>query len=161
LLISNVDKTIKEAEGRIKMQDEEKFIGFKKEMITENERKYGKEAREKYGDETVEKSKKKLMDMRKEEYEELNKLSEEIINLLSEAMETGDPSSPVAQKLAELHKKWLMFFWSEYSKEAHAGLAKMYVDDERFASYYDKQVKPGSAKFLRDAILKYTGYDKN
>ena len=31
----------------------------------------------------------------------------------------------------------------------------MYVDDERFTAYYDKE-KPGTAEFLRDAILIYT-----
>jgi hypothetical protein len=46
--------------------------------------------------------------------------------------------------------------WGSYSKEAHAGLAKMYVEDRHFAAYYDK-VHPGGAEFLRDAILIYTG----
>jgi hypothetical protein len=32
----------------------------------------------------------------------------------------------------------------------------MYVDDPRFAAYYD-QAQPGAAVFLRDAILVYTG----
>lgn len=39
-------------------------------------------------------------------------------------------------------------FGGSYSKEAHAGLAKMYVDDERFTAYYD-QPKPGAAEFLK------------
>jgi hypothetical protein len=54
-----------------------------------------------------------------------------------------------------LHRKWLSFFWPEYSKEAHAGLAEMYVADERFTAYYD-QHKEGAARFLRDAIVSYT-----
>jgi len=48
-----------------------------------------------------------------------------------------------------------VLFLESYSKEAHAGLAKMYVEDERFAAYYDKD-QPGTAEFLRDAILIYT-----
>jgi len=36
----------------------------------------------------------------------------------------------------------------------------MYVEDERFKAYYDK-IKPGIAEFLRDAILIYTGMDKD
>jgi len=32
----------------------------------------------------------------------------------------------------------------------------MYVADERFRSYYDKE-QPGTAEFLRDAVLIYTG----
>jgi hypothetical protein len=32
----------------------------------------------------------------------------------------------------------------------------MYVDDGRFTAYYDGE-QPGTAKFLRDAVLIYTG----
>lgn len=62
----------------------------------------------------------------------------------------------MAQKAAELHRQWLTCFWDSYTKEAHAGVAQMYVDDERFKAYYDKE-EPGTAEFLRDAILIYTG----
>ena len=40
-------------------------------------------------------------------------------------------------------------------KEAHAGVAQMYVCDERFKEYYDKHGE-GLAEFLRDAIVEYT-----
>ena len=35
------------------MSDEEKFGGFKKKLVEENEKKYGLEVREKYGEEAV------------------------------------------------------------------------------------------------------------
>ncbi|MGJ7920046.1 MerR family transcriptional regulator [Neobacillus sp. LXY-4] len=159
LLIANVEKTIALTEGRITMSDKEKFEGFKKNMIDENEKKYGKEIREKYGKETVEKSNAKLMNMTQEEYDEATALAEELHLTLAEAFKTGDPAGEVAQKAAELHKKWLLHYWTEYSKEAHAGLAQMYVDDERFTAYYDKE-QPGTAAFLRDAIHIYTGMKK-
>ncbi|WP_436374894.1 MerR family transcriptional regulator [Cytobacillus sp. BC1816] len=156
LLITNVEKTIASAEGRTTMSDKEKFEGFKKKMIEDNEKQYGKEIREKYGDETVEKSNAKLMNMTQEEHEAVTKLAEEVNTTLAEAMQTGDPAGELAQKGADLHKQWITFYWSEYSKEAHAGLAEMYVADERFKAYYDK-VRPGAAEFLRDAINIYTG----
>jgi len=156
MLIANVDRTILEKERGIVMEDKEKFNGFKRKLIEENERKYGKEAREKYGDEAVDKSNKKLMNMTQEEYQELSRLSEEILRKLHEAYKTGDPGSELAQETADLHRRWLSFYWDNYSKEAHAGLAQMYVEDERFKAYYDK-VAPGAAEFLRDAILIYTG----
>ena len=159
LLIANVEKTIAHTEGGIEMTDQEKFTGFKKKMIDENEKKYGKEIREKYGNETVDRSNAKLQNMTKEQYEEVTALSEEITRTLAEAMKTGDPAGELAQKAAELHKEWLTFFWHEYSKEAHAGLAQMYVEDERFKAYYDKE-QPGTAEFLREAILIYTGIQK-
>ncbi|MBM7871308.1 DNA-binding transcriptional MerR regulator [Clostridium pascui] len=159
LLISNVDKTIALTEGRITMSDREKFEGFKQRMVDDNEDKYGKEIREKYGNDTIEKSNAKVMNMTEEQYNEVTSLENQVKKALAEAFESGDPSSDIAQKAADLHKKWLTYFWSEYSKEAHAGLAQMYVDDERFKAYYDKE-RPGVAEFLRDAIFIYTGMSK-
>lgn len=159
LLIENVEKSIALTEGRITMMDKEKFEGFKQAMIDENERKYGKEIREKYGEEVVNQSNEKLKNMTQEEYQEMKRLADEVTATLAEAVKTGDPASELAQKAVALHKKWLLYYWSEYSKEAHAGLAQMYVDDERFKAYYD-QTQPGTAEFFRDAILIYTGMKK-
>ena len=159
LLIANVDKTIALTEGRIKMTDKEKFEGFKQKLIDDNEKKYGTEIREKYGKDTVQKSNSKVKNMTQEQYDAVTKLAEEQLSTLAEAFKTGDPAGELAQKAADLHKQWLTFYWDSYSKEAHAGLAQMYVDDERFTAYYDKE-QPGTAEFLRDAILVYTGMKK-
>jgi DNA-binding transcriptional MerR regulator len=159
LLIANVDKTIDSREGRITMSDKEKFAGFKQKLVEENEKKYGKEIREKYGDEAVDRSNKILKGMTQEQYEEVTKLEKEIIETLLKAFKTEDPAGDLAQKAADLHRQWLSFFWGQYTKEAHAGVAQMYVDDERFTAYYDKH-QPGLAAFLRDAVLIYTGTNK-
>ncbi|MBY0098337.1 MerR family transcriptional regulator [Mesobacillus maritimus] len=155
VLIANVEKSIASTEGRIEMSDQEKFKGFKKKMVEENEKKYGKEARDLYGDDAVDQSNAKLMNMSQEDYEKVTNLEEEVKETLAKAFATGDPAGELAQKAADLHKQWLCFYWKEYSKEAHAGLAQMYVADERFTAYYDKE-QPGTAEFLRDAILIYT-----
>lgn len=159
ILIANVDKTIASTGGKSKMTSKEKFEGFKKSMIDNNEKKYGKEIREKYGKDTIEKSNSKLINMTEKQYDEVTKLAEQVTIVLSEAFKNGDPASDVAQRAAALHKKWLAYYWSDYSKEAHAGLAQMYVDDERFTAYYDKE-QPGTAVFLRDAVFIYTGMKK-
>ena len=125
-------------------------------MIDENEKKYGKEIREKYGNNTVEKSNQKVKNMTKEQYDEITKLSEELTEKLSAAFKTGNPAGELAQEAADLHRQWLCYYWDSYSKETHAGVAQMYVDDERFTAYYDKE-QPGTAKFLRDAVFIYTG----
>lgn len=141
------------------MTDKEKFEGFKQKMIDDNDKKYGKEVRDIYGKDAVEKSNNKLKNMTQEEYDAVTKLAEEQRAILAEAFKTGDPAGELAQKACDLHKKWLCFYWDSYSKEAHAGLAEMYVDDERFTANYDKE-QPGTAKFFRDAILIYTGMKK-
>ncbi len=159
LLIANVEKTIAATEGRNSMSDTEKFRGFKQKLIEENEQKYGQEIREKYGDEAVNQSYEKFMNMTEEQYREYENLAASIIETLKAAFATGDPGGELAQKAADLHRQWLSFTWNTYSKEAHAGLAQMYVDDERFTAYYD-QHQPGLTEFFRDAILIYTGMKK-
>ncbi|MGG3451108.1 MerR family transcriptional regulator [Domibacillus aminovorans] len=156
LLLANVDKTIALTEGRTNMTDKEKFTGFKQKMIDDNEKKYGEEIRQKYSNETIDQSNAKVMNMTEEDYEAVTNIEKQVLETLAQAFENGDPAGELGQKAAELHKKWLMYYWSEYSKEAHAGLAQMYVDDERFKAYYDEK-QPGGAEFLRDAIHIYTG----
>lgn len=156
LLIHNVEKTIASTEGRIKMSDKEKFEGFKQKLIDDNEQQYGKEIREKYGDQTVDKSNAVIQNMTPEQHAEVTRLEEEVKRMLALALEDGNPAGELAQQTAEMHKRWLTFFWDQYSKEAHAGVAEMYVADERFKAYYDDK-HPGAAEFLRDAILIYTG----
>lgn len=159
MLILNVEKTLAQTEGRITMSNEEKFAGFKQKLIDDNEQKYGQEIREKYGEEAVEKSNRKLKNMTEEQHAAIQQLEAEMFAMLEQAMEDGDPASVLAQKAADLHRQWLTFYWDTYTKEAHAGVAQMYVDDERFTAYYDK-TRPGAAKFLRDAVHVYTEASK-
>ncbi len=155
-LLVCLDKTIATAEGRMSMSNQEKFEGFKKTIVEENEKKYGSEVRERYGDDAVDKSNQKVLNMTREEYENAESLAKNIRETLAAAFETGDPSGELAQKAADLHRRWLCLYWDGYSKEAHAGLGNMYAEDERFRAYYDAD-QPGTAEFLRDAILIYTG----
>lgn len=158
LLIANLDKTIAVNEGRIIMNDKEKFEGFKQKLVDDNERKYGKEIRQKYGDQAVNQSNTRLKNMTQEDYEKIIKLESELFEVLESAFQTGNPGGELAQKAADLHRQWITFYWDSYSKEAHAGVAQLYVEDERFKAYYDKR-QLGTAKFLRDAIYIYAGME--
>lgn len=76
--------------------------------------------------------------MTPEQLEELDRLNAELSIALKAAVKIGDAASKPAQRAAQLHKKWLSFYWDSYSKESHAGAAKL----------------------LRDAVLIYTGMEK-
>ena len=155
LLIANVEKTITAAKGEIIMNDDEKFQGFKQKMIEDNEQTYGAEIRAKYGDETIQASYAKMNGLTREQYAAVEELSRQINDSLKIALQAGDPSGELAQKVCAMHEKWLGFFWHRYSKEAHLGLAQTYVDDPRFTKYYDENVAVGSAAFLLAAIRIY------
>ncbi|MPM82218.1 hypothetical protein SDC9_129279 [bioreactor metagenome] len=51
-----------------------------------------------------------------------------------------------------MHKDWLGMTWKSYSKEKHLGIVNMYVMDERFTAYYDKEIR-GCAEFLRKSAV--------
>ena len=153
-LLANLEKSIAEKEGRVTMQDAEKFEGFKKRLIEQNEEKYGREVREKYGDEAADASNAKIMNLTQEQYEEMQAVGEQVLAALDAAWEQGcSPAGQEAGKAVELHRQWLSYTWGErYSPQAHASLAEMYAADERFAAYYNRGQK-GKAEFFRDAIL--------
>ena len=154
VLIQNVENSILAMKGERAMTNKERFEGFKKTLIEDNEQQYGEEIRAQYGDDTIDFSNAKIMGMSEEQYAEMEELAQELNASLKAAFEQGDPKSELAQKTCELHKRWLCYFWKQYSKEAHLGVSQMYVDDPRFTAYYDKIV-PGCAPFLRDAVKVY------
>ncbi len=151
-LIETTEKSLQYYKGKTTMKDNEKFEGFKKQLLAENEAQYGAELTEKFGEETIAASNAKIMKMSAAQYEAFEALSKEINQTLRQGVETSTPASPIGQKLAALHKEWLCYTWPRYSYEAHKGLAQAYVDDPRFTAYYEKIV-PGGAVFLRDAIV--------
>lgn len=151
-LIATVEKTLRAETGELNMTNEEKFDGFKKNMIQENEALYGHELREKYGDEAVTRSNARLLSMTETEYSAWTDLESEILSKLEQAVQDGaDPSGEFGKQLAQLHRQWLCYTWPHYSPAAHKGLAQMYICDERFTKYYDRNL-PGCAAFLCTAI---------
>ncbi|ACD22527.1 MerR family transcriptional regulator [Clostridium botulinum] len=154
IILENIEKTIETIEGEQIMKDEEKFIGFKEELVKENDKKYGKELRKKYGEEVIEKSNENLLKLSKEEFYEVEKIGKEINEKLNEALKIGDSTSEIAMEVVRLHKKWLSYY-GNYSKEAHIELGEMYVYDERFNKFYTENVGCGAAEFLKDAIIEF------
>ncbi len=121
-------------------------------LIAENEARYGAEIRSKYGDGAVNQANAKIGSMTGEQYEQWKQLEQEIRTGLEQAVLNHDaPDGEMGKHLTALHRQWLSFTWSQYTPAAHKGLAQMYVCDERFTAYYDRNV-PGCAAFLRDAI---------
>ena len=155
-LIDTVAKTIQNEEEDIDMRDTEKFEGFKKNLVDENERIYGDEARQKYGDEAIDDSNRKMLNLTQEQYGQMTRAAAALQALLEDAVRDGDlPDGEKGREAARLHRKWLSFTWPKYSAQAHKGLVQMYLEDQRFAAHYDGDV-PGCAAFLREAVWSWT-----
>ncbi len=155
-MIRNVTTSIEAMKGETTMNDAEKFEGFKQNLIDENERKYGAEARLKYGDDEVNASNAQVKGMTKDQYDHSERLLAEFEAALGKAFAEGEPAGEAAQRACDLHRQWLTLFYPKYSKGYHIGLAEMYVADERFRAHYD-EIAPGCTEFLREAIMVYCG----
>ena len=153
-MIEMVEQSIKYAKGETEMKDTEKFAALKKNLVNENEKRYGKEIRAKYGDAIVDASNEKFMGMTQETWSSTEELNGLLNITLAAAVKEGNPAGETAQNACALHQKWIQRYWDFYSEEAHLGLCEMYTQDERFREYYEK-IAPGCAEFLLEAIRIY------
>lgn len=158
-LIRLVERSVRALRGEENMSDKEKFEAFKERIVRENEEKYGAELREKYGEEEAEASQKKILGMSEKDYERFQGLGREIQERLQAAVLDGvSPDSSEAGRIVSLHREWLGMTWKKYTQEAHRAMANLYISDERFKLYYDREV-PGCAELLQRAIEYHVGKD--
>ena len=153
-LINTVKKTIDSLEGESVMSDKERFEGLKRAAIDANEKTYGAEARERYGDAAVDAANERLLAMDEAEWNDKEQLEAAIIEQLVEVMRAGGTTGVEAQKLAQMHARWIAMQWGEgaYSREAHLQLAQAYLADERFKAYYDERAGEGATETLVAAL---------
>ena len=156
-LILTVQKTIQSIKGECVMSDKEKFQALNEKTVRENEEMYGTEVREKYGDDQVDVSNQKMLNMTETQWERFQGLEKAILMRLEEAVEHRmEAENEALKEIVELHKEWLCMTWKQYSAEAHKGVAMMYVADERFTKYYDRNVQ-GCARLLCKAVQYWAG----
>ncbi len=152
-LISSVKETILTQERNEIMSDEKKFEAFKRDMLKNYGDTYEAESREKYGDQEVDRMLTRVKGVTRGQYEEWERLGQEILEKLSAAVAAGsDPAGEAGEEITALHHRWLTVMGDKYDLQRHRGLAELYVQDERFTAYYDRE-RPGCARFLRDAVL--------
>lgn len=90
--------------------------------------------------------------MTEKQYEEFHQLEEKILEMLEQAVNGREaPESECGKQIASLHKKWISMVWSNYSSKAHKGVAQIYLIDDHFQAYYDRNVE-GCAQFLQNSI---------
>ena len=154
-LIRSVKDTIRAQERNEIMSDEQKFEAFKQRAVSHNEEVYGAEIRAKYGDQEVDEANAAVMNLTQAQYQEWTDLGREIQERLEAAVQAElSPEGEEGKEITALHRRWLTITGNRYDPAKHRGIAELYVMDERFTAYYDKQV-PGCARFLRDAICRW------
>lgn len=155
-LLTNIDQTIKDYHGEIKMTDTEKFQAFKQQKLHENEANFGTEIRQKYGEKTVQQSNQKFSNLTEKDYKAMQAIEKQLIDDLVMLTKKPDLESPLAEKIYQEHKQWLQYTWPSYNTQAHRGLVDMYLADDRFARYYDEKAKKPVVQLLHDVVYRYT-----
>lgn len=155
VLIQTVRQTLSYLKGESPMNDEQKFEAFKQEVVRKQEAQYGAEARQKYGAAAVEEVNQRFLSLSEADYQAYQEVERTLFRRLEEALRSGESAqSEAGKQVLLLHRKWLSYTWKSYSPQAHRGLAAMYLADERFREYYDREV-PGGTEFLCAAIQQW------
>lgn len=163
---SHLDRAIAAAQAALEgleqftaMSDQEKFKQLKRQSVQQFEEEYGEEARCLYGDNAIDQANERMLAMSQRAWDLKEELEERIKVRLAAALAAGDPTSPAAREVAEMHAQWIRIHWGEgaYSPQAHCALVQGYLADPRFIDYYDSAAGPGATEFLRDVIMANVG----
>lgn len=153
-IINLINKTIECNKGEIKMSKKEMFEGFSMKDVEACKEKYSKEAAEKYGNtKAYDECTKKTEKYKKDDWNKINEDANEIYRNIAKLMDRKADDKEV-QLLVEKWRNHISKNFYDCTPEIFRGLAKMYVQDERFTENIDK-FGEGLAKFLSEAMIVY------
>ncbi|WP_233507751.1 MerR family transcriptional regulator [Adhaeribacter pallidiroseus] len=152
-LLQTIDKTINHLKNKTMLSTEELYAGLPRETAEA----WQQEAKEKWGFD-FERSQNYLLNKSKPEFESLKEQAKanqiKLLSLMGE-----EPTSEQVQKVIAKHYLIIREFWGtagspDKQAEAYAGLADLYVTDERYTSQQG-QPNPAFAQFLNKAMKHY------
>lgn len=148
-LIKSVDETLRKLKGGGNNMNDDFFSAFTDDSLD----KFKEEVKEKWGNtKAYKQSVERTENWTKEDYNRIAKQGKEFTKKLAENMDKGF-DSPEFQELVNQHYAGIQQFY-DCPLEVYKGIGEMYVTDSRFTAYYD-DVKPGLAKFMKEAIDYY------
>lgn len=147
-LIQTIDRTLDQMKGKIKMTENDYFVGFSDEQQAEYER----QAAERWDPVVVKESNRRWKVLSDIEKQDLMKSGERITLALRDAMSEG-PGSEKVQKLVEEWQKHINFFY-DCTPQILLGLGHAYLEDPQFSAFYTR-MDPVLPKFFFEAIRIY------
>lgn len=146
-LIKTIDTTIISLKKGVPMSTNDMYGGFTKAQMEE----YQKEAQVRWGNnDAYKQSAARTKTWSKAKYKAVFEEGHEVVVKLAKLMDR-EVSDPQVQELVAAHRANIGHFYA-VTDEIYGGLARMYVEDSRFAKNYDS-VAPGLADFLSRAML--------
>ncbi len=114
---------------------------------------YQEEARQHWGTtDAWKQSQERIQKMTQADFARIATEGEKLMQAILIAMPQGAASQAVQQLIAQHYNNLRHFY--EPNVKMYRGLANMYVDDVRFAAFYQK-FHPDMAHFMRDAMVAY------
>jgi MerR family transcriptional regulator, thiopeptide resistance regulator len=148
-MVAAVEKEMEARSMGISLTPEEKF-----ELFGENySEDYEREAEERWGDtEAWAQSQRRTAAYTKQDWTRIKEESDDVERRLAEAMQAGAPAdSEPAMDAAEAHRQHISRWFYDCPPAMHAGLGRMYVEDERFTAHYEQRA-PGLAEYVSTAV---------
>ena len=114
---------------------------------------YDAEVEERWGEtEAYAQSKRRTAAYTKDDWLQILAEGEDIEARFAAALRSGVPAdSPQAMDIAEEHRQQITRNFYDCPPEMHAGLGRMYVEDERFTATYEAMA-PGLAQYVSTAV---------
>ena len=148
-MVAAVEKEMEARAMGISLTPEERF-----ELFGEHDpAQYEAEAEERWGDtEAWAQSQRRTSAYTKEDWVRIKTEADEVQHRFAEVMRSGAAAdSAPAMDVAEEHRQHISRWFYDCPPQMHAGLGRMYVEDERFAANYE-QVAPGLAQYVSTAV---------
>jgi len=148
-MVAAVEKEMEARAMGISLTPEERFELFGDGFSEEYER----EAEERWGDtEAWAQSQRRTSAYTKEDWVSIKDETDDIQRRFAEAMQAGAAAdSGRAMDVAEEHRQHITRWFYDCPPAMHAGLGRMYVEDERFTATYERTA-PGLAQYVSTAV---------
>jgi DNA-binding transcriptional MerR regulator len=148
-MVVAVEKEMEARQMGISLTPEERF-----EVFGENDpAQYADEVEERWGDtDAYRESRRRTASYGKDDWLQIKAEGEDVERRFAEAMAAGIPADDArAMDVAEAHRRHIGRWFYDCPPAMHAGLGRMYVEDERFAAHYE-QIAPGLAQYVSTAV---------
>jgi DNA-binding transcriptional MerR regulator len=148
-MVAAVEKEMEARQMGISLTPEERFEVFGDVQPEQ----YEAEAEERWGDtEAWAQSQRRTAAMSKEDWLRVKAEGEDVERRFAAALRDGAAAdSTAAMDLAEEHRQQISRNFYDCPPEVHAGLGRMYVEDDRFTAHYE-QIAPGLAQYVSTAV---------
>jgi MerR family transcriptional regulator, thiopeptide resistance regulator len=149
-MLAAIEKEMEARKMGISLTPEEQFEVFGTDKVSGE---WAAEAERRWGDtEAWRQSQRRAATYTKQDWLEIRDETFAINQAFLAAMSDGEPAGGQrAMDVAERHRQHISRWFYDCPPEMHAGLGRMYVEDERFTAHYE-EVAPGLAQFVSTAV---------